>query len=344
MTKKQESPEELYHYYSAIRKKKRKDIFGKVFDMVGKKNEQGELWILEPGTGGGKMTSIFVDFHDCNLPCKIRYVGIEQNKDIFKIFNKAMNSSIKKKGDSWEYKFFKNVDEFYRDLDKISKIQSNVLILIEGDYFDLKDDEKQFDFIVLSFFISWLDRKWRKGTHKAVNMLKEGGNMMLVTGGGELFVFHRGSGEVIDLENLKKKKPSDSWDVPMQAKAEFWKLQLDLKKQLIRKGNANFKQLTPSDPFPILEELMISGLKIDEKNTKDIRTSWDRPIIDSDAKKRLEALILKDPFKYFDINIKKDLENKYKERIQKDINTFLEKYENVKINGRTFYDVFVLAK
>jgi hypothetical protein len=223
----------------------------------------------------------------------------------------------------------------------IENKESNVLVMIEGDFFDLKNilplksGERKFDHIILSFFINWLDRRWRRGIRKVITMLKdkdkEKGNIVLVTGGGELLAFHRGSGEVIDLE---------IWD---EHKAQLWKIELNIKNQLIREGCGNFKQLTPSDPIPILEEFMINGFKVDDKSYE--RIHWCGTEIDKNFKGQLKTLIVNDPFKYLDENVDKesiskiieDTLNKFSK--QTGTNAFQEA-----IKGRIFYDIFLLAK
>ncbi len=332
MTDKEIGSERLYKEYSKIPGKKREEVYNAIFSEVHDKS--GEQWILEPGVGVGKVTSLFLDFYKAKPHDRIRYIGIECNEKMIEIFNEDIEDKVNGKG--WEYKSYENVHDFYRGLDNISKTESNVMVLIEGDFFHLEDGlqlkkgNRKFDSIILSFFINWLDRRWRKGIQRAGDMLRDKGKIVLVTGGGELFAFHRGSGEVIDLEN---------WD---DQKAELWKIQLELKNQLIQEGQGNFKQLTPSDPVPILEEFMLNGFNVDEKNYK--RIKWDSPIIDDKVEERLEAILLKDPFKYFDENIDKDSAfKKVKNAVEALGKKFKEK-NLTDIYGRIFYDIFLLAK
>ncbi|MGD2086613.1 MAG: class I SAM-dependent methyltransferase [Candidatus Aminicenantes bacterium] len=333
MTDKKNESERLYKNYSKIEDNREK-VYNAIFSLT--RNKTGEQWILEPGVGVGKVTSLFLDFYQYREGDKFRYIGIECNKNMIELFNEEIEEKIKLKH-GWEYKQYERIDDFYREMEDIVSKDSNVLVLIEGDFFDLKNtlplkiSERKFDHIILSFFINWLDRRWRAGIKKTTNMIEDHGKVTLVTGGGELFAFHRGSGEVIDLTK---------WD---DHKSKLWKIQLDIKNQLISEGCGNFKQLTPSDPVPILEEFMINGFKVDDESPKRIKTRETK--IDKDFKGQLKTLIVNDPFKYLDENVDKESIS----RIIDDTLNIFSKQTGTNafpghIKGRIFYDIFLLAK
>jgi hypothetical protein len=109
MAEKKINAERLYKEYSQIPGDKREKVYNAIFGVI--QNKTGEQWILEPGVGVGKVTSLFLDFFKDREGDRIRYIGIECNKNMTELFNEEIEKKIKvKKG--WEYKQYGRVDDF----------------------------------------------------------------------------------------------------------------------------------------------------------------------------------------------------------------------------------------